>query len=561
MTVLTEARNRPLTLSLVVGAGLVMIGVLLPGPAFVAFLRSDPGALLDKLLLGATFFKLALILLGVAVVIAGRTLDWDAPVKPAVAASSRTGLVVLLTLLAVATGLRLYRLGEGLWYDEILTYVRYVGVPFGETISTFDSQNQHFLFTLMAHAATLVFGDTAWALRLPSVLFGVASLGALYLLGREVTDARETLLAVALLTFSYQHVWFSQNARGYMGLFFWSLLSSWFLVRGLRDSRPITWLLYAVAAALGMYTHMTMLFVLAAQALIYLAFEWSRWRRGEGIRVAQGLLAFGGLALLTFTLYALVLPQFFGGSLEEKSTVALWNSPLWTMIELVRGLQVGAPGIMVMMGGLLVVGLGLWSYARTTPVVVGLLLLPALLCTVVTLGLGHPLWPRFFFFLVGFAALVVVRGLMVAARGIAHRLHQPAGWGTGLGVALCLGLILIGARSVPWAYAPKQDYDGARTFVEAQREPGDAVVMVGLAGDVYEMLYQDDWQRVRTLSELHAIQARAPRTWLIYTTPVEVQSVYPEIMDSINRDFQRVQLFSGSVGDGTIFVYRADRTP
>ena len=67
------------------------------------------------------------------------------------------------------------------------------------------------------------------------VLFGLASILALYLFGRQVTSASESLLAAALLTFSYHHVWFSQNARGYTGLLFWTLLSSWLLLRALRN--------------------------------------------------------------------------------------------------------------------------------------------------------------------------------------------------------------------------------------------------------------------------------------------------------------------------------------
>jgi uncharacterized membrane protein len=60
----------------------------------------------------------------------------------------------------------------------------------------------------------VLFGDSGAALRLPAALFGVASLGAVYALGREVVGRREGLLAALALAFSYQHVWFSQNARG-----------------------------------------------------------------------------------------------------------------------------------------------------------------------------------------------------------------------------------------------------------------------------------------------------------------------------------------------------------
>ena len=175
--------------------------------------------------------------------------------KPFDTSRSNLRLFIVGAMLLVALALRLYGLNSGLWYDEILTSINYARMPFGEIIATYDSQNQHFFFSLLSRASTLIFGESAWALRLPAVVFGVASIWALYLLGREVGSETEALLSAALLTFSYHHVWFSQNARGYTGLLFWAILSSWYFLRGLREGRSRLWVLYAGAAALGIYTH------------------------------------------------------------------------------------------------------------------------------------------------------------------------------------------------------------------------------------------------------------------------------------------------------------------
>src|SRR5207237_6299830 len=126
------------------------------------------------------------------------------------------------------------------------------------------------LYTVMAHASFRIFGEGAWALRLPAVLFGTGSIVALYLLARQVATRAEALFASALFTFSYHHVWFSQNARGYSGLLFWTLISSWFLIRALREDRAFLWLAYAVTASLGIYTHITLMFIIAGQAARYL---------------------------------------------------------------------------------------------------------------------------------------------------------------------------------------------------------------------------------------------------------------------------------------------------
>ena len=181
---------------------------------------------------------------------------------------SRIILLLLLLLLLASTGLRLYRLDEGLWLDEILTYVRYARLPLGDIVRTFDSENQHFLYSILASLSFQIFGESGWALRLPAVLFGVASILALYLLGKEVAGSVEGLLAAALMAFSYHHLWFSQNARGYTGMLFWTLLSSWFMLRGLKNGRLADWLAYGASAALGTYTHLTMGFVIFGQLIV-----------------------------------------------------------------------------------------------------------------------------------------------------------------------------------------------------------------------------------------------------------------------------------------------------
>lgn len=109
---------------------------------------------------------------------------------------------VLTSLLVVAAALRLYRLDDGLWWDEIFMYVKFVKMPLGQLLTTYESENQHFLYILLARASIWIFGDSVWSLRFPAVLFGVGSIWALYLLGRQVSSAREALLAAALTTFS-----------------------------------------------------------------------------------------------------------------------------------------------------------------------------------------------------------------------------------------------------------------------------------------------------------------------------------------------------------------------
>jgi 4-amino-4-deoxy-L-arabinose transferase-like glycosyltransferase len=529
---------------------------------FLSILRGDPGPHTPQLLLGAQFFRIGLVVLAALCIALPRLPLWQKGGSGATQDSGgaeRTTLAVLGGILLAALGLRLYGLESGPWLDEVLTEVEYMPMSFGQNVTTFDSQNQHFIYSLLAHASGQLLGYSVWVSRLPAALFGVASIWALYLLARQVVGRREAILGAALLTFSYQHIWYSQTARGYSGLLFWSLLSSYLLLRALRERRPSMWLLYAVSVGLGTYTHLTMLFVVAGQFVVYAVFL---VRQGREVALANfwpGLvLGFGLGGVLVLQLYALVLPQFLGGTLDEQSVVEEWKSPIWTLLETARNLETGlSGGPVVLLAVLLVLGLGLASFAlqRDGWIVLTLLFVPVGLCAAVNIGLGHHLWPRFFFFAAGFGVLVVVRGVMALGELGARAVGRP-GWSVWASTALCVAAIIASARSIPTAYLPKQDYAGALAFVDANQQPGDVVTMVGLAVSPYRDLYRVDWQEVKTAQQLDTVSAQAHRTWIVYTLPEVLSSVSPDVMDDIQRQYQVVQQFGGTLDDGTVYVAR-----
>ncbi|NOT48115.1 MAG: hypothetical protein HOP17_10260 [Acidobacteria bacterium] len=553
-----------------VGIILILAGVLVPADGIVGALRTDEvdPSLLNRLLQGAMLLKASLIALGLFVMAAKRLPFWmprSETKTPLLSTIPKSELLILAAILLSATALRLYALGGGLWFDEIVTYVKYVQVPFGEAISTYDNQNQHILYSLLANLAFQIFGEGIWSLRLPAVLFGTGSIWALYLLGREVSNSREALLSAALLTFSYHHVWFSQNARGYTGLLFWAILSSWLFLRALREGRPGPWVLYAVSVALGAYTLIYMVFVVLGQCVIFLATLYGERKHEGWPRIWTGLF-FGFLlsGILTFLLHSLVLPQFLEAFAHAEVGGPIWTQPLWGILEFVKGMQINFSGSFVAVFAVALFGAGLWNYARTRPEVVGLLVIPAVTCVVLKVLLGHHLWPRSLFFVMGFGALVVVRGIMIFGdlmAGILRRFDLAVtrpilneGRSNWVGTALCAGLIILSAMSVPFAFGPKQDFLGAMTYVEDRRESGDAVVTVGLATFPYKNLYKTDWEDIETLHALNDVRSRAKRTWLIYTIPIQLQDSFPEIDASVSQEFKVVKQFDGTLNGGTIFV-------
>lgn len=455
-------------------------------------------------------------------------------------------------LLVVGAALRLHRLGEGLWFDEIQTLVDYVRLPLGRIVTTFDSQNQHLLYSISAKLAVAALGESASALRLPAVIFGVASLWAAYRFGREVAGVRTGLLTAGLLTLSYHHVWFSQNARGYTGLLLWTLLGSLAFLRLLRDPEAgWGWILvYGLAMALGAYTHITSAFTSAAHAVLLLALAWgARQRSPKGwIRPA---LSLGASALIGLVLYAPVLPQFIHTLLTPgpHAAATAWQNPLWLAAETLRGLAAGLPGGWAgLVAGVVVIGAGLWSIWREEKGVVVLLVLPGVFTGAAMAAISHNLWPRFFFFSAGFAALIAVQGGFALARLV---LRERGVWAA---TAATLLVTLGSGLTVPRAWGPKQDYAQAAAFVAGHRAPGDAVVTVDLTIFPYERYAQCPCTAVQGLAALEAVEQSHPRTWVLTTFPIRLASVEPEIWERLQTQYDTAAVYPGTVGGGAIVV-------
>jgi 4-amino-4-deoxy-L-arabinose transferase-like glycosyltransferase len=463
--------------------------------------------------------------------------------------------IALLTALAAA--LRVPGLNRGLWFDEIVTLVTSVRQPLAELVSDFASNNVHPLYSVLAHAAIVTFGDDVWSLRLPALMFGVATVPLLYVLGREVATRDEAMAAAALQTVSYHHIWFSQNARGYTALAFFTMASTLLLLRALREGRTRDILSFAAVTALGAYTHLTMVLTAVAQAAVC-AWAWSSPASAGLASRPRARIAFGFVlsAVLTVALYAPMLPAiyaFFTGPPQQTAEVATAS---WAVWETLRGLRIGMGAVGVALGGLLLAW-GMASYWRDSRIVVGLFVLPGGLTMSAMAALGAPLRPRFVFFLIGFALLFVVRGVArLAASTVPHSEHARARPLRTLPGMIVTGLMLAGSMALlPANYRlPKQDYDGALRFIEHSRPADTAVVTAGLAMYPFRHFYGRDWPAVETVAQLRDVQQRAAAIWVVYAFPEYME---PALGEAIQRECPPLQVFPGTLGGGQIIVCAA----
>ena len=130
--------------------------------------------------------------------------------------------IAILAALAVAAGLRLWRLADlppGLWYDEAVNGVDIRMVLSGQGLPLYFAANggREPLFIYLQAISVALFGPTPFSLRLVSALVGTATVAAVYACGRELfsplrgafarIDGRwAAALAAATLAVTYWHV-------------------------------------------------------------------------------------------------------------------------------------------------------------------------------------------------------------------------------------------------------------------------------------------------------------------------------------------------------------------
>lgn len=188
--------------------------------------------------------------------------------------------------------LRFYQLGaESLWDGEIFTllFAQFDWTVFFASVSSFSAHPPlWFALTKMILAG----GWNETLLRAPAAFAGILSVPAVYVLGKRLLNERVGLLTAALLAFSPLDVIFSQNARNYAFFVLLVILLVYGAVRA-TDTQEKTparwWLLFAVTALAGLYTHYLFILPFAgivlaiALKLIYAAMgEIRNWRNVRG---------------------------------------------------------------------------------------------------------------------------------------------------------------------------------------------------------------------------------------------------------------------------------------
>ncbi|MBI5029616.1 MAG: glycosyltransferase family 39 protein [Chloroflexi bacterium] len=222
---------------------------------------------------------------------------------------------VLCSILVSAFALRIFYLNErGLWYDEAFA-ILYAARSFAEMIAGTLTQvdgaaaDVHPLFYYFSlHTWMQWAGDSVFAARFYSVFFGVATLPIIFSLSRRLFSKRVAMASILIVALAPFHLAYSQEARMYAQLGFWSALAFLAFVRYSRGAGKHWWSVFVVSGACALYSHNLAFFSFVALGM---------WTIGEAIRtrsihLLRATILAGGAMLVLWLPWLVVVPSQLG---------------------------------------------------------------------------------------------------------------------------------------------------------------------------------------------------------------------------------------------------------
>lgn len=441
------------------------------------------------------------------------------------------GLLTIVT--AVAALLRFHSLAaKSFWFDEgvSVAIARLDWYNFARILWRREANMS--LYYLLLHY-WLHFGGSEFFVRSLSVLFAIASVPLIYLLGRYLFDSRVGLIAAALLAVNAYHVQYSQDARSYSLMVLLCLLSSFYFLKCLREPTRHNREVYVLSSVLAVYAQFF-------SGLLFVA-QWVSLRFLDGGKPASPTQAkvkddWRWIALLVSPLLAFVLTTGTGPLrwVQRAGVRDLWVFALYLSGN-------GGPLLLLAYAAACMAALlPVWQTRTTRRVqweswryrfLLCWLLFP-LLCTL-GLSLLKPLFvPRYFIFCLPALLLLVACGIL--------RLRR-----TSLILPALLVVLVLSFRGTAEYY--KQDLDiqrddwrAATYYLLTHAQPGDALLfhvpmgrmpyefyhsVVGPASAAPVVLYPRHGDRLTFLdfvekpndAELERSIPQYSRAWLVLT--------------------------------------------
>lgn len=165
----------------------------------------------------------------------------------------RRELAIVTAITVLGAALRLYQIGtQSLWFDELVS-LSIARLPIQEVVFSPASIDPPLFYVLLHFWLHL--GSADGIVRLLPAFCGVATIPAIYALGRQLVGARAGLVAALIFAIAPLQLYHAQEVRMYPQLILLSTLSILAFVRAEASARPRDWTIWVILMALALYTH------------------------------------------------------------------------------------------------------------------------------------------------------------------------------------------------------------------------------------------------------------------------------------------------------------------
>jgi mannosyltransferase len=232
------------------------------------------------------------------------TRGWNSWVSP-------RAVVAVLTI--IGTVLRLLHLGKrSIWHDEAFS-IALTHLSWSEML-TASREAAMSPYQVVVRLWMMLFGDSEASVRMPSVIFSVATLPLLYALARRLAGMRGAVAATILFAVNLYSIRYAQEARCYSLMTLLAVCSWVFFLRCLDAPSIPNYATYVMTTVLGAYTHIFDTLSYPAQ---WIPLAW----RSRRIKLRFGLIA--SIVLIC----ALVFPKGLSVLLTDVGQGS-WTPPL-----------------------------------------------------------------------------------------------------------------------------------------------------------------------------------------------------------------------------------------
>ncbi|MDY0018763.1 MAG: glycosyltransferase family 39 protein [Anaerolineae bacterium] len=249
---------------------------------------------------------------------------------------------------------------QGLWRDEV-DILNFSTAPWLDLLARLTRPGENGpLYLLIMRGWIALTGESVFALRFFSLLFGVLGVALIYRLGCRVVGRRGAAWAAVLAAFSPYFVWYAEEVKMYTWVPFLVLLALYVLDRACARPRWGWWAVVVVATSFAFYSHILAALLIPVEILWFLLHPRRDRRAWRGGLLALALLTLPYLPLLkwqaglAFTTRQTGFPDYTFGQMAQM-LLGGWSTGItgW-------GLTAGA----AIFGGFAAGGLGALVWQR-----------------------------------------------------------------------------------------------------------------------------------------------------------------------------------------------------